>query len=558
MPARAKPSSTTAFKPHPVTRSVNFPPYELADRDVSLTKEERAFLYSEWRRFQLQQYTDSDNLIGETAYMVPYNGSGQSGPTLEELTGKKRFDFFAYTFTMPKTHDQWSIMWDHETGLVRTAGIFKPLGHVKSAPKTALECSEGLLKIAANVNGGRVDIQGYWVPFEAAFELSTKFAYEIRAVLYPLFGPAILHKCLPKDHHSFQQFAISTTTVQRCRQNLLNMPRIAVSIANSPAAGHSRSFSAATSGTSQKQRPKRKARAKQPLIIDTDNETASEYPSSEADSSVYSRADSPPLSPKSLPTCRSWTPLNPHPSPSPSIASIQATRKCTTKNRVQKKAPIPRSLPKTVPATKLPERPITSASYTSATSLSTTTTSGSPSSFPASASAKDLNKVSTEPTKKRPTATPASPFILEAPVHRPTKRPKPCKDSADHSGGFNRLPPPRQPTAREWSDIKLQQFLAKQKVHFGGVGKEIGKGKDAEMDMTKPDKDKGGRMHLTDLKAAIWLVEMARGGSIAKWDDKEVLAEAVRLREVRMEWLDEIMEGGEDREGEVDAEGETE
>lgn len=92
MPARAKPSSTTAFKPHPVTRPVNFPPYELADRDVSLTKEERAFLHSEWRRFQLQQYTDSDNLIGDTAYMVPYNGSGQSGPTLEDLTGKKRFD----------------------------------------------------------------------------------------------------------------------------------------------------------------------------------------------------------------------------------------------------------------------------------------------------------------------------------------------------------------------------------------------------------------------------------------------------------------------------------
>lgn len=374
------------------------------------------------------------------------------------------------------------------------------------------------------------------------------------------------------------------------------MPRIAVSTASSPAAGHSRSTSAATSSTCQKQRPKRKARAKQPLIIDTDDETASEYPSSEAASSSYGRADSPPLSPKSLPTYRSWTPLNPHPSPSPSIASIQATRKRTTK--VKKAAPIPRSTPKTEPTTKSIKRPTTSATYISATSLSTLTTSGSPSSFLASASAIDLNKVSNEPTKKRPTATPASPSILEAPVHRPTKRTKTYKDSADQCGGFNRLPPPRQPTAREWSDIKLQQFLAKQKVHFGGVGKEAqkgsGKGKDdgkqylsyafsdlphilliirwvsgsfvvlladfcaVHGDMSKPDEDKGGKMHLTDLKAAIWLVEMARGGSIAKWDDKEVLAEAVRLREVRMEWLDEIMEGGEDGEGEVDAEGETE
>ncbi|KAF2227419.1 hypothetical protein BDZ85DRAFT_3158 [Elsinoe ampelina] len=423
MPSKAKPSSTTPFKPNPVTRAVRYAPYEMKERDTSLTKDERAFLQSEWKRFQVQQYTDPKCLIGDIAYTVPYNGSGQGGPTLESLIGKKRFDFFAYTFVMPDTNQEWAIMWDHETGLVRTAGIFKPLGHVKSAPKVALDSSEGLLKIALNVNGGRVDLQGYWVPFEAAFELSTKFAYHLRAVLYPLFGPAILRKCVLPNTTHWHNFAILPSTVRKCKNELADLARTVSS-------GHgndSRTTPAVTPAPAAR-RPKRAPKGKKAITIDTDDESASEYPASDTSSVYYHHpADSPPLSPKSLPSRGNWTPVNPHPSPSPSTAdSIKPIRRTKRAAAPAAKRPIPRSAP--VPSKHSSISSASASPSSSSVALSTTLSSQSAGT-------------------KRPSP------VDDAPRTKRSKLPV---------GFVPHVPAPVQPTEREWSDIKLKQFLVKE------------------------------------------------------------------------------------------------
>ncbi|KAF4554281.1 Hypothetical protein D9617_4g000340 [Elsinoe fawcettii] len=545
MPTKAKPSSTTPFKPMSVTRAVRFPPYEMQERDTTLTKDERAFLQSDWKHFKVRQYTDASHLIGDVAYMVPYNGSGQSGPTLENLHGKKRFDFFAYTFVEPTNNTEWAIMWDHETGLVRTAGIFKPLGHLKSVPKSALECSTGLLDIAANVNGGRVDIQGFWVPFDAAFELSTKFAYDIRAVLYPLFGPAILRQCIPPGNPSYQSWAIRASTVAKCRQDLLalspslipsTVPRI-----NAP----------------QTSRPKRATKARKIQHEDTDEETASDYPASDTTTSYYRPADSPPLSPKSLPKSRPWTPVNPHPSPSPSVTSLQVASKKSTPRKAKGK-----TIPRSTPASSQPQRPISSSS-------------GSPS-LPLDA------RVRSEKAKGKQKEAPSG-----------TKRPCPA-DGGEASKKRKKLevgfvpyvPPPKQPSEREWSDIRLKQFLVREaeakkmglnlRIDGPEEGQAIcarngdGSGSDGKVyfsfhpvhsdeivededgqrglwltlpgQMNKGEGSKGGKMHLQDLKAALWLTQMWKGVEIAKYDDVEVLREAVRLRQIRMGDLEELMD----------------
>ncbi|PNS15010.1 hypothetical protein CAC42_2239 [Sphaceloma murrayae] len=539
MPSRPKPSSAAPFRPGPVAATVSFPPYEMAGRDTSLTREERNFLLSEWQRFRVEQYTDPSNLIGNVAYMVPYNGNGQSGPTLEDLTGKKRFNFFAYKFSVPDTDEEWAIMWDYETGLVRTAGMFKPLEHVKSAPKMALECSDGLLKIAANVNGGRVDIQGYWVPFKAAFELCTKFAYDLRAVLYPLFGPEILRKCLPRNHPDFLQFAIRPSTVQICKQELLQLPRPASPAAASSSSANVRSTPAGPRGPSRP-RPKRQAKSKKVITVDTDEESIVEYSASDASSAYGSRADSPPLSPKSLPTPRDWTPVNNRalPSPtstSPSVASIQATAKRAKKQPVKRQATIPRSTPVSEQSTsRAPKRPTTATSQTSDFTTSSTSTGDSTASYiPTNQTSAYIGKGK---GKKRATDSPDESYATDDTTPRLGKR---ARQEEDRFGNFTRMAPPKQPSQREWNDIKLRQFLKDQAQRVdSSVSSDQG-----PIAGPSGSQRKGGKMHMSDLKAAIGLLELSKGRTVADWDDADVLAEAVRLRHVRMRDLREIEEG---------------
>lgn len=102
----------------------------------------------------------------------------------------------------------WSIMWDYENGLVRTTAFFKSLGYPKTEPKKAISATKGLDKVCHSITGGRVEAQGYWIPFDAARELATNFTYDIRYALVPVFGPDFPDLCLAPEDPAFKRWKL--------------------------------------------------------------------------------------------------------------------------------------------------------------------------------------------------------------------------------------------------------------------------------------------------------------------------------------------------------------
>ncbi|GAM89827.1 hypothetical protein ANO11243_078660 [Dothideomycetidae sp. 11243] len=190
--------STRAMKPVIQRKTVNFAPYELQERDTTLTRDQHTWLRDQWAIFKVKPYGDTSDLIGDMPFSVPYNGE-KSRPTLMEVTGKKQFDFFAYSFVIPDGDGTvWDIMWDYETGMSKPAETFKG--------------TPGLASRAVNITGGRIEIQGFWIPYDAALALCSRFTYPIRAVLYPLFGPAILRQALHPHHPKFENWSFRRPT----------------------------------------------------------------------------------------------------------------------------------------------------------------------------------------------------------------------------------------------------------------------------------------------------------------------------------------------------------
>lgn len=101
--ARGFPSPSTTRSLVPLTsstRPVHYPPFELQTPDASLTADEFAWLKGEWSRFKVRPFSKTARTIGEGFYSVPYN-SEKNKPTLEEVTGKRRFDceYFSLFYT---------------------------------------------------------------------------------------------------------------------------------------------------------------------------------------------------------------------------------------------------------------------------------------------------------------------------------------------------------------------------------------------------------------------------------------------------------------------------
>ncbi|PWN51223.1 DNA-binding domain of Mlu1-box binding protein MBP1, partial [Violaceomyces palustris] len=81
-----------------------------------------------------------------------------------------------------------TIMIDRETSYVRFTGIWQALGHTKADVVRLLEASPELEPVVRKIRGGFLKIQGTWLPFDVALNLSRRTAFNIRDALVPLFG----------------------------------------------------------------------------------------------------------------------------------------------------------------------------------------------------------------------------------------------------------------------------------------------------------------------------------------------------------------------------------
>ncbi|KAJ1928108.1 hypothetical protein IWQ60_002368 [Tieghemiomyces parasiticus] len=96
------------------------------------------------------------------------------------------------------------IMWDRELGLVYWTGIWQAIGGDKiDLPKALTTDKELRQSDMLLVRGGKLTIQGTWIPYPNARKLALRTCYRIRHDLVPVFGPDFVTMALPPDHPEF-------------------------------------------------------------------------------------------------------------------------------------------------------------------------------------------------------------------------------------------------------------------------------------------------------------------------------------------------------------------
>lgn len=156
-------------------------------------------------------------------------------------------------------------MWDYRVGLVRITPFFKCQGHgkvsslpssipcrtINASPQTipahSIKATPGLDDLVFSITGGSLDAQGnrvrqthhytinsslrtpgYWMPYPAAKALASKFCYNIRWALIPLFGPDFPSSCIHPtdplyDTNGPDRWAIDPAIVDTCKTQMLSL-----------------------------------------------------------------------------------------------------------------------------------------------------------------------------------------------------------------------------------------------------------------------------------------------------------------------------------------------
>ncbi|KAJ1018074.1 hypothetical protein NDA16_004943 [Ustilago loliicola] len=101
-----------------------------------------------------------------------------------------------------------TMMIDVDTSFVRFTSITQALGKNKVNFGRLVRTCPALEPHISKLKGGYLSIQGTWLPYDLAKELSRRIAWEIRDHLVPLFGYDFPSSCLRPDSEGFGQLAI--------------------------------------------------------------------------------------------------------------------------------------------------------------------------------------------------------------------------------------------------------------------------------------------------------------------------------------------------------------
>nr|QOU81785.1 hypothetical protein [Sporisorium reilianum] len=101
-----------------------------------------------------------------------------------------------------------TMMIDVDTSFVRFTSITQALGKNKVNFGRLVRTCPALDPHITKLKGGYLSIQGTWLPYDLAKELSRRIAWEIRDHLVPLFGYDFPSTCLRPDSEGFGQLAI--------------------------------------------------------------------------------------------------------------------------------------------------------------------------------------------------------------------------------------------------------------------------------------------------------------------------------------------------------------
>ncbi|KAJ5083025.1 hypothetical protein N7532_012068 [Penicillium argentinense] len=196
-----KPKDAPIFSEADPVGEVRYPPCEEVTDKIA----------EEHRKCQLYPMGEIEK-ISDFPRHIPYKSDKK---TFEKRTGRDRLEVYQYKFQYGSGGEEWVMMWDYNIGLVRITHLFKALGFSKTTPAKVLHQNPGLREICHSITGGSIAAQGYWMPFEAAKALASRFCYPIRYALTPLFGADFPDLCLKKGDENFNNMTLEPSVIQK-------------------------------------------------------------------------------------------------------------------------------------------------------------------------------------------------------------------------------------------------------------------------------------------------------------------------------------------------------
>ncbi|CEJ01488.1 Putative KLTH0G10098p [Rhizopus microsporus] len=170
------------------------------------------------------------------------------------------------------------ILWDRENDWILITGVWKALGKSKADVLKVVDANPGLPM--KKIRGGRLAIQGTWLPMESARALCVKNAWPLRHDLVPLFGDSFPSDCLAPSHPSFGDLKVDSLASLG-----VSTPSALVASVSRPSQGRARACRSLIASASIRRSSRASSR---PVLTPTASGAASTPPLCSAGSAVTS------------------------------------------------------------------------------------------------------------------------------------------------------------------------------------------------------------------------------------------------------------------------------
>ncbi|CAG8497294.1 13463_t:CDS:2 [Ambispora gerdemannii] len=194
-------------------------------------------------QIQYQPHSDSTIPVDRNRYSTSLDPRGYIPATQESLSLASSTPLFIVFDIYEYDINEQPIMWDRETGYVHFTGIWKALGKNKADIAKLVETHPDLAATIKKVRGGFLKIQGTWMPYDSAKELSRRTCFQLKEQLVPIFGPHFPSEVLSPTQPGFGILALSDEAAQKKRirrkpkettlNNAALMPVTSINIATS-------------------------------------------------------------------------------------------------------------------------------------------------------------------------------------------------------------------------------------------------------------------------------------------------------------------------------------
>ncbi|KAG2172024.1 hypothetical protein INT43_001501 [Umbelopsis isabellina] len=160
-----------------------------------------------------------DNVDNDSPKFRPFASPSHKLIKVKKAKYSTSLDPRGYIPVYEYTINNQPIMWDRESGYVHFTGIWKSLGNSK-ADIVKMVDSNPDLKVK-KIRGGFLKIQGTWIPYEFAYTLCRRTAWNVRKELVPIFGPRFPMEALDTTHPEYGCLLLDPSNASHLKSAML-------------------------------------------------------------------------------------------------------------------------------------------------------------------------------------------------------------------------------------------------------------------------------------------------------------------------------------------------